>query len=184
MIEAGGHVRKRLIWVFEAAGVLAALCVVAIFVIMIATTIMREVGIKTGGSDDVAAWLTASAAFLGLAATFRHGDFVRMSLVTEKLSPAWRQRSEVFCLLLATLFTCYITYSVCRFVYESYEFNDYANGLIAIPLWIPQAPFAFGTVLLFLAVADQAWHVMQKNEPDYVVAVRERHARGDFSEDM
>lgn len=176
--------RNKLIRLFEFAGVLAALCVLAIFVIMIATTIMRETGIKTGGSDDIVAWLTASAAFLGLAATFRHGDFVRMSLVTEKLPIAARQRTEAFCLMLATAFTGYIAYSICRFVYESYEFNDYANGLIAIPLWIPQAPFAFGTVLLFLAFFDQTIHVLRKNEPDYVVAVRERHARGDFSEDI
>ena len=176
--------RKKLILLFDAAGVLAALCVLAIFVIMIATTIMRETGIKTGGSDDVTAWLTASAAFLGLAATFRHGDFVRMSLITEKLSPVWKLRVEIFCLVVATAFTGYIAYSICRFVYESYEFNDYANGLVAIPLWIPQAPFAFGTILLFLAVADQAWHVIAGNEADYIIAVRERHARGDFSEDM
>jgi len=177
-------VRKKLIWVFDLAGVLAALCVLAIFVIMIATTIMRETGVKTGGSDDVVAWLTASGAFLGLAATFRHGDFVRMSLITEKLTPVWKQRMEIFCLAVATAFTGYIAYAICRFVYESYEFNDYANGLVAIPLWIPQAPLAFGTILLFLAVADQTWHVIAGNEADYVVAVRERHARGDFSEDM
>ena len=176
--------RKKLIWLFDFAGLLAALCVLAIFLIMIATTLMRETGIKTGGSDDVTAWLTASAAFLGLAATFRHGDFVRMSLITDKLPPIWKQRTEIFCLLVATAFTGYITYSICRFVYESYEFNDYANGLVAIPLWIPQAPFAFGTVLLFLAMADQTWHVIRGSEPDYVVAVRERHARGDFSEDL
>jgi TRAP-type C4-dicarboxylate transport system permease small subunit len=176
--------RKKLILLFEFAGVLAALCVLAIFVIMIATTIMRETGIKTGGTDDVTAWLCASAAFLGLAATFRHGDFVRMSLVTEKLPSAAQRKVEVFCLLLATAFTAYIAYSICRFVYESYEFNDYANGLVAIPLWIPQAPFALGTVLLFIAVLDQAIHVICGHEPDYVIAVRERHARGDFSEDI
>ena len=176
--------RKAIIKLFDVAGVMAALCVLAIFVIMIATTIMREGGIKTGGSDDVAAWLTASSAFLGLAATFRHGDFVRMSLITEKLPENWRRKFELLCLFMATLFTAYIAYAVCRFVYESYEFNDYANGLVAIPLWIPQAPFAFGTILLFLAMTDQMWHVLRGNEADYVVAVRERHARGDFSEDV
>lgn len=176
--------RQKLLWVFEAAGVLAALCVLLIFVLMVATTILREFGVKTGGSDDITAWLTASAAFLGLAATFRHGDFVRMSLITEKLSAPWQRRMEVFCLVLATLFTGYIAWAICRFVYESWEFNDYANGLVAIPLWIPQAPFAFGAVLLFLAIADQAWYVIRGNEPDYVVAVRERHARGDYSEDV
>lgn len=176
--------RKKMIWLFDFAGVLAALCVLAIFVLMIASTVMREMGVKTGGSDDITAWLTASAAFLGLAATFRHGDFVRMSLITEKLTGRWKQRVEIFCLVVASVFTAYIAYSICRFVYESYEFNDYANGLIAIPLWIPQAPFAFGTVLLFFAMLDQTWHVIAGNEPDYIVAVRERHARGDFSEDM
>jgi TRAP-type C4-dicarboxylate transport system permease small subunit len=176
--------RQKLVWLFEAAGVLAALCVLAIFVLMIATTIMREAGIRTGGSDDITAWLTASAASLGLAATFRHGDFVRMSLVTEQLPDAWRKRVEILCLVMATLFTGYIAFAIARFVYDSWQFNDYANGLVAIPLWIPQAPFAFGMLLLFLAFADQAWRVMRGAEPDYVIAVRERHARGDYSEDV
>ncbi|MEN9558909.1 MAG: hypothetical protein RLZZ502_120 [Pseudomonadota bacterium] len=176
--------RRSLRCLFDLAGVLAALCVLAIFIIMVGSTLLRTFGFKTGGTDDVTAWLTASAAFLALAATFLHGDFVRMSLITEQLPPAWRARAEILCLLIATAFTAYMSWAICRFVWESYEFQDYANGLIAIPLWIPQAPFAFGAVLLFLAVLDQTIFVLRGHEPDYVVAVRERHARGDFSEDM
>ena len=63
-------------------------------------------------------------------------------------------------------------------------FGDMAGGLVVIPIWIPQSSLAIGSFLLFVAVADQFVHVLRGNRPDYVVAVEERHARGDFSEDV
>ena len=62
--------------------------------------------------------------------------------------------------------------------------GDMAGGLVVIPIWIPQSSIAIGSSLLFIAMADQFVHVLRGNRPDYVVAVEERHARGDFSEDV
>ena len=71
-----------------------------------------------------------------------------------------------------------------RFVHESWDFNDIANGMIAIPLWIPQSSFAVGALLLLVAMIDELVTVLRGGTPSYVRAVEERHARGDFSEDM
>jgi hypothetical protein len=51
-------------------------------------------------------------------------------------------------------------------------------------MWIPQLSFVFGAGLLCLAVIDELCIVLSGQRPTYVVAVEERHARGDFSEDM
>ena len=59
-----------------------------------------------------------------------------------------------------------------------------ASGQIVIPIWIPQLSFVLGVVLLFIAMADELVRVIGGARPTYVLAVEERHARGDFSEDV
>lgn len=169
---------------FDVGGALAALFVFAIFVVMLGATVMREFGLPTGGTDDVVSWLTAAAAFFGLAHTFKHGDFVRVGLLLEKLPPGARRAFEIGSLTVATVFTGYLAWSVTAYVIDSWRFGDMANGLVVIPIWIPQSSLAVGTVLLWLAVVDELLVVVRGGKPGYVEAVERRHASGDFSEDV
>jgi TRAP-type C4-dicarboxylate transport system permease small subunit len=59
-----------------------------------------------------------------------------------------------------------------------------SNGLLVVALWIPQMSFVVGAILLLVAVLDELLTVLRGNRPGYVIAVEERHARGDFSEDV
>ena len=145
---------------------------------------MREFGLRTGGSDDIVAWFCAASAFLAMAHTFRWGDFVRVTLLLDNLGPRARHRFEVLSLSFGAAFVGYLAFWVCRFVYDSWQFNDMANGLVAIPIWIPQMSFVGGAMLLFVAVVDELVQVLRGGRPTYVTAMQERHARGDFSEDV
>lgn len=176
--------RGFLDWLYEAAGMLAALFVVAIFVVMVGASLLREAGVRTGGADDLVSWMCAAAAFLAMASTFKRGDFVRVGLLLEGVGPAWRRRLEILSLSLAALFCIYLTLSGVRYVVEGIRIGEMANGLIVIPLWIPQLSFLFGAGLFTVAVLDELVGVIQGRKPAYVIAVEERHARGDFSEDM
>ncbi len=177
--------RRRLLdRVFDAAGYAAAFFVFAIFVVMLGTTALREFGGKTGGSDDLVSWMTAAAAFFGLAHAFKHGDFVRVGLLIERLGPGMRRVFELLSLGVAATFTGFLAWSITRYVHESWRFGDVAGGLLVIPIWIPQSSLVIGTTLLFIAVLDEFIAVARGRRPSYVTAVEERHARGDFSEDM
>ena len=176
--------RKFLDKIYDIAGYAAGVSVLGIFLTMIVTTGMRQFGLRTGGTDDVVSWLAAAAAFLGMAHTFRHGDMVRMTLVFEQLSPRLRHCAEIVALLVGTVVCAYLAYWVVFSVHESRQLEDMSNGLIVIPLWIPQLSFIAGAVLLAVAMADELLHVLAGNRPRYVTAVEERHARGDFSEDV
>ncbi len=176
--------RPLLTRLIDAAGAIAGGFVFAIFFVMLAATVMRTLGLRTGGSDDVVSWMTAAAAFFGLAHTFRHGDFVRVGLLIENLSPRPRHWLELAALAVGTAFTAYLAWSITLYVIDSWKFGDMAGGLVVIPIWIPQSSLAIGSFLLFVAMADQFVHVLRGNRPDYVAAVEERHARGDFSEDV
>ena len=177
-------IRKSLDLLYDAAGYLAAFFVLAIFVMMIAQTVLREAGFKSGGMDDLVAWSCAASAFLAFAHTFRYGDFVRVTLFIDKLGPRARRLQEILALATATAFTGYLAWWAARYVYESWQYKEFSTGLIVVPIWIPQLSFVLGAAILFIAVADQLVRVLLGGRPVYVTAQEERHARGDYSEDI
>ena len=176
--------RRWLDGLYALGGFLAALCVLAILVLMIGASVGRILEWRVGWVNDVVAWLCAAAAFLGMAYSFRNGDFVRVTLVLEAVPPRLRRWLEFFSLSVATVAIVYLGFWALRFTLESYEFQDMAGTLIAVPVWIPQMSFVVGALILVIAVLDECAQVLQGRKPSYVRLVEERHARGDFSEEL
>ena len=176
--------RRFLDTLYRAAGALAALCVLAIFVLMIYASAGRGFGWRVGIVNDLVAWLCAAAAFLAMATAFRNGDFVRVTLLIDALSPPVRRVFEIVSLAVAALAIGYLAWWAARFTYESWQFKDMAGGLLVVPMWVPQMSFVVGAALFFVAVVDELVCVLRGARPTYVRLVEERHARGDFSEDL
>ena len=176
--------RRTLDFLFNVAAALAAICVFCIFILMIVGGVGRQFNFKVSGVNDLVGWLCAAAAFFAMAHAFKHGDFVRVTLLLEKMSAKTRHFFEISCLSIAAVAVAYLAYSATAFTYESYEFAEMATGLVVIPIWIPQASFVIGSWLLLLAVLDELWIVLRGGKPTYQVAVEERHAKGDFSADV
>ena len=176
--------RRWLDRLYYAAGAVGALFVLAILVLMIGQSVLREFGVRTGAVNDVVAWCCAAAAFLAMPHAFKHGDFVRVTLLFEHLSERGRCVLEMVALAIGSVAVVYLAWSALQFTFESWRFNDIAQGLLPMPLWIPQLSFAIGAVLLLVAVLDELVLVLRGRRPTYVVAVEERHAHGDFSSDV
>ena len=176
--------RRFLDRLYLAAGGLAATFIALIAVLMVGQSVLREFGVRTGAVNDVVAWFCAAAAFFGMAHAFKHGDFVRVTLLLEKLPPARRRVLEITSLVIGTVSVAYLAWWANKFTYDSYVFNEMAQGLLPIPIWIPQSSFALGSLLLLVAVVDELIIVLRGGKPTYVVAVEERHAKGDFSSDV
>lgn len=176
--------RRVLERVLDAAGALGAFCVFLIFVLMVIAGVGRQLNLPVSGVNDIVSWLCAAAAFFAMAHAFRHGDFVRVTLLLDSVSPHLRRILDVICLLIAAVSVSYLTWSATAFTYESWEFNEMATGLVVIPIWIPQSTFVIGCWLLLAAMIDELVTVMQGGKPSYQRAVEERHAKGDFSSDI
>src|SRR3954453_3505974 len=95
----------RLYW---GSGALAALCLAAICVVMLAQAFGREAGILIRGAEDITAWLTAASAFFALGHTFRHGELVRVGLWLDMLATRNRWLAEIFSLGITLLFSAYM----------------------------------------------------------------------------
>jgi TRAP-type C4-dicarboxylate transport system permease small subunit len=177
-------VRRFLDRLYDGAGAIGALCVFLIFVLMILAGVGRQMNWRVSGINDVVAWLCAAAAFFAMAHAFRHGDFVRVTLLLEHVPRRVRRGLDLLCLAIALVSVGYLTWWATAFTWESYEFAEMATGLVVIPIWIPQSTFVLGCWLLLLAMLDELVTVLRGGTPSYQRAVEERHAAGDFSSDV
>jgi TRAP-type C4-dicarboxylate transport system permease small subunit len=177
-------VRRFLDRLYHASGVAAAASIALICALMLAQAFGREAGILVRGADDIVAWLCAACTFLALAHTFRHGDLVRVGVFVDRLPQRARWYAELLALGISVLFVAYILWAVTRFVYDSYAFNEVAQGLIRVPIWIPQLSLVIGIAIFFVALLDEMATVLRKQKPSYQVAEEQRAAAGDFSEKL
>lgn len=176
--------RRAFDGIFGLAGALGAGCVALIFVIMIGASIGRELNLRVSGANDIVSWLCAAAAFFAMAHAFKHGDFVRVTLLYEKLSPRGQHAMNLISLCIGSVAVAYLTWWATVFTWESYEFAEMATGLVVIPIWIPQSTFVIGCWLLLAAVLDEFITVLRGGKPSFQVALEERHAQGDYSSDV
>jgi TRAP-type C4-dicarboxylate transport system permease small subunit len=174
--------RRFLDRLYAASGALAAVCLASICVLMLAQAFGREAGVLVRGADDIVAWLCAASAFLALGHTFRRGELVRVGLWLDMLGARARWVAELFALGLTALFVGYMLWAVTRFVYQSWQFHELAQGLIRLPIWIPQSSLVIGVLIFLVAVLDELAAVAQHRKPAYQLAEEERRAAGDFSE--
>jgi TRAP-type C4-dicarboxylate transport system permease small subunit len=149
---------------------------------MLAQAGMREAGLLLRGADDIVGWLCAASAFLALGYSFRHGEHVRVGLLLERLGPRWRRRAELAALAAALVVVACILWAAASFVYESWQFNEVAQGLIRIPIWIPQMSFVLGALIFFVAVLDDLVTLAAGRTPAYRRAEQAHRAGADLEE--
>jgi TRAP-type C4-dicarboxylate transport system permease small subunit len=184
MPEQASRLRRALDALYYGAAVLAACFMVGICALMLLQVAGRELGMQLRGADDLTAWFCAASAFLALAHTFKRGELVRVGLWIERLPQRPRWHAELFSLGVAALFVGYMGWAVTTFVYQSLKFHESAQGLIPIPIWIPQSSFVLGTLILLIAILDELLIVLRRRKPTYQIADEERRARGDFTETL
>jgi TRAP-type C4-dicarboxylate transport system permease small subunit len=177
-------VRRALDSLYSLSGALAALCLAGICGLMLAQALGREFGLLIRGADDITSWLCAASAFFALGYTFRHGELVRVGLWIDMLKDRARWGAEVVALTITALFVGYMAWAVSKFVYESWKFNEVAQGLIKLPIWIPQMSFVLGVLIFLVAVLDELTAVLRGQKPAYQIAEEARRAAGDFSETL
>ncbi len=166
-IEAPGGLRRALDLLYLGAGYAAGVFMVAIFAIMMVMSVGRQFAINIPAGDDFASWCMAAMAFLGLAHTFKRGEMIRVGLLLERLHGRTRQMAEIVALGIATIFILYFTRHAAQMAYDSWRFNDVAQGVVAVPLWIPQLGFAGGLAILSIAVIDEMISVLRGRRPSY-----------------
>jgi len=153
--------RRYLAWLYHACGVLAAVFLVGVCVSSLYSIGGAMFGYVARSADDFGGFSMAASSFLALAYTFGHGEHIRVTLVLEKLQGAARRAAEIWCLAAGAFLSGYFAFYSIKMTYQSWVFQELSQGLIAIPVWIPQLGMAIGTATLFIAVADKLVDVLR-----------------------
>ncbi|BAF86167.1 hypothetical protein AZC_0169 [Azorhizobium caulinodans ORS 571] len=162
-----GMIRRLLDGLYLLSGVLAAIFLLVIFLLMIGLSSGRDIGFDIPAGDDFASWSMVAMSFLGLAHTFKKGEMIRVGLLLERLTGRKRQVMELFALTVGIVFLAYFTKNAIQLTYDSYRFDDMSQGVIAVPLWIPQTGYALGITILLIAMIDEFVHVASGHHPRY-----------------
>ena len=81
--------------------------------------------------------------------------------------PLFVWMGEILSLTLGLAFVGFFAWHAVRLTYDSWRFNNVAQGVLAVPLWIPQLGYSTGLVILFVAFVDEFVHVIRGGDPRY-----------------
>ncbi|WP_316013291.1 TRAP transporter small permease [Roseobacter sp. HKCCA0434] len=151
--------RRGLDRLYDLAGAIAALAILAIC-LLVSAQIVLNILARLGGPGlsytipsyaQFAGFMLASASFLALAHTLRRGGHIRVGLLTDRLPLTARWVMEMLALALAAAMTAFATWYTGALVLESLHYGDRSTGMVSIPLWTVQVPVAAGLAILTIA---------------------------------
>ena len=172
-------VRTALEALYRWTAYLGACFIVGIGLLITAQVIGRETGVQVKGADDITAWSVVAAGFLPLAHTYRMNGQIRVTLLIERFSGMMRTALELLVLGVALFLVGFLCFSAFDMTWDSYRFGDLSQGLIVIPIWIPQISIGIGTLVLVIAIVDDVVSTMLGRLPSYVAAAAEASERHD-----
>ncbi len=147
--------RRLLDGLFDGAAALAALCMVALLVMVMLGILGRLLHFNLPGTDAYAGYLMAACGFLALAHTLKRGEHIRVTLLLGRLQGRAKRVLELWALGAATALASLLAVYSMRLAWQSHSFNDISTSNDATPLWLPQLAMAAGTLMLVLALADE-----------------------------
>lgn len=159
-----GALRKTLDFLYGAAGVLAALCLISILSLIVLQMLARWTGEVFPGAPNYAGYAMAAASFFAFANALGRGAHIRVSILLNAVPSRVKWLLEVWCFALGAAIAGYFTYYAYAFVYWSWKFNDISQGQDATALWIPQSVMVLGGGLLTLALLDNLVNLLTKGD--------------------
>jgi TRAP-type C4-dicarboxylate transport system permease small subunit len=156
--------------IYTGSGVLAGIFLILIAALSLAQICGRLLGFDAYSFDDFAGFCMAASSFLGLAHTYRRNEQIRVAIVVDRLTGSKRKVMEALCLAASTFLVGYFAWYAADMVVTSYQINDVSQGLVAVPLWIPQSGMALGLAIMTLALFDDLLTLLVGGTPSYLAA--------------
>lgn len=161
--------RKILDTTYKAAGMVSAGLILAICLLISAQILLNGAGRLMPGVlpstipsyADFAGFMLAGSTFLAMAYTLRSGGHIRVTLVVQRLPNGLALLAEAAALAVAAGFAGYAVYFCGALVMESLHYGDVSNGIIPVPLWIPQSVMTFGLALFFVALLHSLYDLIR-----------------------
>lgn len=146
-----------------ASGVLAGAAVIVILGIVCAELVLRNLlGKSLLVGDELCGYLNVAVVFLGLGYTLREGGFIRVELLYDVMSRAWRNVSRWFFVLASIVFVVAALYYSIKHLTYLYRSGIRSDGLTELLLFIPQISVVVGLGILLIQLLSYLFGRMHK----------------------
>jgi TRAP-type C4-dicarboxylate transport system permease small subunit len=169
--------RAGLDGLYRMSGWLAAACLLALALVVLAQIGGRLIGVMVPSATQIAGFLLAATIFLALAYTLAEGEHIRVMVVLEHLGPRARFWLELWIALASLGMTAFLSVYAVQLAYESWLFGDRADGLLPIPLVLPQSTMALGAIVLVVRFLDEVVTLLQTGAPIHLLSHEEAALR-------
>ena len=141
--------------IYNLSGFVAAFFLVLVAIFILTGIASRIFGFYIRGLAEYSGYCMAASSFFALSYTFVNGGHIRITLFLEKVSKSFRYILEIWCLIIATLFSAFMAFYFLKMLLISYKFQERSEGADEIFIWIPQASVALGSLIFFICVFHQ-----------------------------
>ena len=159
--------------VYTVSAGLASVCTALIGFLIFSEIILRFFGTTIPGVIELVVFCMVASAFLALAQTLRKNEHIRITVLISHLPPKIRRWFEVWCLSVSALFFGTLAYYTIFMAYESFIFNEMSDGVVGIPLWIPQLFMFWGVTLITITFIENFFITVKGGMPVYVTDAAE-----------
>lgn len=130
---------------------LSALCMLAIVALIIVEIVCRTFfNVSTLIADEFSGYLMVAAVMSGLGFTLQSGSHIRITLLSERLSPNVKRWFELATTLIAAAITFFALYHAVLMVEDTFAYDMRADSISETALYIPQLLIPLGLLGLAL----------------------------------
>jgi TRAP-type C4-dicarboxylate transport system permease small subunit len=174
--------RSALDRLYRVSGWLAALCLVAIALMVgaqlvgrIADGVMRLAGATpygfiVEGLAEIAGYLLAASSLLALAPALKAGAHIRITMLLSALGDRARWVFELAAVGASLAFAAYMAWRMLLLTVDSWRFNEVSHGLVPVPLAYPQIALFVGLLIFTVALLDELVTVARRGRPSFAAA--------------
>jgi TRAP-type C4-dicarboxylate transport system permease small subunit len=137
---------------YQLSGYIAAMFLILVGIFILTGIASRLFGFYIRGLAEYSGYCMAASSFLALAYTFGQKGHIRITLFLEKASKDIRRVLELWCLLVTTFFSGFLSYYFIKMLIISIDFKERSEGADEIYIWIPQTTAAIGSTIFFICV--------------------------------
>ncbi len=140
--------------IYIISGGLSAVSIVAMFLLIVAQVIARNLDTHIPSSDDISGYLVVWATYFGLSYAMYYSSHIRVELVLSRLNAPIARWLNIAVGGLACVLVAILLYYNSLLVFESYTYGDVTEGQLVMPLWVVQLPIMFGSLTFFFSVVE------------------------------
>jgi TRAP-type C4-dicarboxylate transport system permease small subunit len=138
-----------------AGAVLSGVSVLLILGLVCVEVIMRQgFNRSTMIADEIGGYLNVAVVFLGMAYTLREGGFIRVEILYDRLTGAFRRAADLFSIVVSLAFTLALGWYLASHVAYAWQHGTRANSVLQTPEWLPQSVTVLGCIVLALQLAS------------------------------